>query len=104
MIHAPTQLLAALGIIAREAGVTTEFVCGVAATEFGGLPYDQRRGLCMEFFCMNHGPMREIVLDVTICKGDTGRGMSALQSMLTAMWVFADIPEAVEVVVCMRGR
>ncbi len=103
MIHAPSQLLAALGIIARDAGVSTEFVCGVAATEFGGLPYDQRRGLVMEYFCSNHGPMQELVLDVQICKGDTGRGMSPLQTMLTAMWVFADIPEAVSLVVAMRG-
>ncbi len=103
MIHAPTAIAFALEDIADEAGVTVEFVCGVAAQEFGELPYDERRGLCMEYFCLNHGPMREMVLDVGICKVSTGRGMSPLQSMLTSMWVFAGMPEAVEMVVARRG-
>lgn len=82
-----------------------EFVCGVASQEFSSIPRDQRRGLCMEYFCMNHGPMQEVVLDVKLWASDTGRGMSPLQSMLTAMWVFVMIPvaQAVEMVVSMRG-
>ncbi len=103
MIHAPRVIVVALEAIAHDAGVSVEFVCGVAAQEFSGILHDQRRGLCMEYFCLNHGPMKEMVLDVSIAGADTGRGMSALQSMLTAMWVFAGIPEAVALVIARRG-
>ncbi len=92
MKHVPVSVVDAINKIAKETGTVFEFVCGIAADQFLCLPYKERRGFCMQYFCLPHGLTQTIEIDVDIFISSTGRGMSKMQSMLTAIWVFTLLP------------